>query len=223
MKAEELQLERRRIGTWGVLNPMRVKAVLAHAGKKVLDAGCANGEYVFLLLEKGYDAYGLDLLPSDAWAGPQQERFSVGDVRRLPYGDGEFDTVLLLEVLEHVADVDEALQEVRRVCRGNLVLSVPDARLDPLFAEAGLAFYHWVDRSHVQFFTADGLRAALERNGFVLRQLTGINPVSPELLFFFGLRLPLRLARLLARACRRLTWRRPRFMTLLAIADRNER
>jgi len=223
MNTEKLQLERQRIGTWGALNPMRVKTVLAHSGKKVLDAGCAGGEYVSFLRQRGYDAYGIDLLPSVAWTGPDRERFGVGDVRRLPYLDGEFDTVLLMEVLEHVADADEVLREAHRVCRKNLILSVPDALLDPIFAEAGLAFHHWIDRSHVQFFSQDDLRTALARNGFILRQMTGINPIYPELLFFTSLPLPLRLARFLARACRRLPWRKHRFMTLLAVAERSKR
>jgi SAM-dependent methyltransferase len=219
---KKLELERRRIGTWGALNSMRVKTVLAHSGKKVLDAGCATGEYVTFLRQRGYDAYGIDLLPSAAWAGPDRQRFRVGDVLHLPYADKEFDTVLLLEVLEHVPDAEGVLREVRRVSRQNLIISVPDAQMDPLFAEAGLAFHHWVDRSHVQFLDRDGLQALLERCGFVLQSLERINPIHPELLFFHSLPIPARLARFLARACRRLPFRKHRFMTLLAVARRRE-
>lgn len=222
MKGEILRQERQRIASWGTLNPMRLKTILAHAGKKVLDAGCATGEYVSFLRQRGYDAFGIDLLPSAAWAGPDRQRFSVGDVRHLPYPDGEFDTVLLLEVLEHVPDAEGVLREVRRVSRKNLILSVPDAQMDPLFAEAGLAFHHWVDRSHVQFFDRDELQALLERSGFALQSLERINPIHPELLFFCSLPIPARLARFLARACRRLPFRKHRFMTLLAVAQRRE-
>lgn len=220
MIAEKIDLERQRIGTWGVLNPMRAKTVLAHSGKKVLDAGCATGEYVFFLLQRGYDAFGIDLLPSKAWAGPDQERFTVGDVCHLPYPDGEFDSVLLMEVLEHVPNADSVLQEIHRVSRKNLILSVPDTQLDPLFTEAGLAFHHWIDRSHVQFYDQNELQVLLERNGFMLRRLEKINPIWPELLVFSSFPIPKRLARFLARACRKFPWRKRRFMTLLAVAER---
>lgn len=223
MNTETIEKERRRIASWGAVNPRRLKAVLAHAGRRVLDVGCASGEYVSLLRRQGYDAHGIDILPSAAWAGADRERFRVGDAARLPYADGEFDTVLLFEVLEHVPDPAAVLAEVRRVCRENLILSVPDARLDPSFAEAGLAFHHWVDRSHIQFFGADDLRALLERCGFVVLSLEGINPIRPELLFFSSFAIPSGLARFLARACARLPFRRHRFMTLLAVAERDDR
>jgi SAM-dependent methyltransferase len=222
MNTEKINQERQRIGTWGALNFARVKTVLDHAGKKILDAGCASGEYVDLLLQKGYDAYGVDLSPAKNWEGPHRERFSVGDISHLPYRDGEFDTVLLLEVLEHVPDADAVLREIHRISRKNLILSVPDAQLDPLFTEAGLAFHNWVDRSHVHFFNQEDLQIILEQNGFSLRHLERINPVYPELLFFSSFPIPIRLARLLARGCRKLPWRKHRFMTLLAVAERKD-
>ncbi|MBU4268220.1 MAG: class I SAM-dependent methyltransferase [Acidobacteria bacterium] len=222
MNAEKINLERQRIGTWGALNSLRVKTVLEHAGKKILDAGCASGEYVDFLLPRGYDAYGVDLFPAKTWQGPNRERFSVGDIRHLPYRDGEFDTVLLMEVLEHVPDAEAALREIHRVSRKNLILSVPDAQIDPLFSEAGLAFHHWVDRSHIQFFNQEDLQNLLEKNGFSLRRLERINPIYPELLFFSSFPIPIRLARLLARGCRKLPCRKNRFMTLLAVAARKD-
>ena len=222
MNAETISRERQRIGTWGTLNPSRLKAVLDHAGKKILDAGCASGDYVVFLLQRGYDARGIDLFPAETWEGPHRERFSVGDIGHLPYRDGEFDTVLLMEVLEHVPDPAAVLREIHRVSQKNLILSVPDARIDPLCTEAGLVFHHWVDRSHVHFFDPEGLQLILEQNGFSLRQLQQINPVYPELLFFSSLPIPIRLARLLARGCRKLPWRKSRFMTLLAVAERKD-
>ena len=222
MNAEKINLERQRIGTWGALNSSRVKTILAHAGNKILDAGCASGEYVGFLLKKGYDAYGVDLFPAKTWESPHRERFSVGDIRHLPYRDGEFDTVLLMEVLEHVPDAGAVLREIHRVSRKNLILSIPDAQIDPLFTEAGLAFHNWIDRSHIQFFNQEDLQIILEQNGFSVRQLERINPVYPELLFFSSFPIPIRLARLLARGCRKLPWRKHSFMTLLAVAERKD-
>lgn len=49
-------------GSWGNINPARLKAVLKFAGKTILDIGCSKGSYVKYLCEKGYDAYGIDVL-----------------------------------------------------------------------------------------------------------------------------------------------------------------
>ena len=51
----------------------------------------------------------------------------IGDITNLPFKDGEFDSVVCLEVLEHVADTKRSLAEVSRVLRprGILMLSTP--------------------------------------------------------------------------------------------------
>jgi SAM-dependent methyltransferase len=52
-------------------------------------------------------------------------RFACASAFELPFPDGEFDLVLFLEVLEHLPAPRLALDEARRVCRGELVASVP--------------------------------------------------------------------------------------------------
>jgi len=60
-------------------------------------------------------------------------RESVYDLQR---ADGEFDWVLLLEVLEHLDDVERALAEVFRVARRYVVISVPN---EPLWRVVNMA------------------------------------------------------------------------------------
>lgn len=53
-------------------------------------------------------------------------------VTELDEPDGYYDTVICMEVLEHLEDVDfeKALQNIRRVCKSHLIMSVPF--LEPL-------------------------------------------------------------------------------------------
>ncbi len=98
--------------------------------RTVLDVGCATGLVVEVLRELGMDAEGCDVSryavdhPSPGAAG----HLRVGDLLgRLPYEDGAFDVVVALETLEHLPpeDVDRALRELRRVCRGVLYATIP--------------------------------------------------------------------------------------------------
>jgi ubiquinone/menaquinone biosynthesis C-methylase UbiE len=55
--------------------------------------------------------------------------YDIGDARKLPYGDGEFDHVFASNLLEHFQDTTAILTEWARVLRldGFLELVVPDA------------------------------------------------------------------------------------------------
>ena len=175
------------------------------------------------LRRKGFSAFGFDLLPSPEWPDSGCGCFAGGDLLAIPFRDDAFDTSLLFEVLEHVPDVEQALAEVGRVTRETLILSVPDATLPPEFRDAGLTYFHWVDRTHVQFFTPDGIAEALERSGFVVKHQRHINPVRPEILFFESLRIPRPLRKILLKITGALPFRKQRFMTILIVARKRGR
>jgi SAM-dependent methyltransferase len=222
MTKKDLLEEKERIGTWGEINLSRLDLVLKHGGRKILDVGCATGSYVRFLLARGYDAYGLDLLPSKHWTSLPEGRLRQGDIQKIPFSDGEFDTVMAFEVLEHTENVDNAIVELRRVVRKSIILSVPDCERLEVFKESGLAYYHWTDRTHVHFFTAKTLRKKLEEHGLLVRYLDRINPVRPELLFLEGLSFLGFFRRWLARWAKSLPFKRPFRMTLVAVAEKSE-
>ncbi len=53
-----------------------------------------------------------------------------GNIYNLPYKDNSFDLVICAEVLEHLEKPIDAMNEIKRVCKKNLLLSVPN---EPLF------------------------------------------------------------------------------------------
>ncbi len=91
--------------------------------EKTLDAGCGEGILVEEYREKGYDITGLDLKYSSS-------HVKKGDIRDMPFRDGEFSLVLCLDVIEHLnyGDQGKALGEVHRVLRdgGLMLLAVPN-------------------------------------------------------------------------------------------------
>jgi SAM-dependent methyltransferase len=102
---------------------------MEHRGE-VLDIGCAGGMFDLLSKEGGIMGVGLDVsiasLREAKRASPGFD-FVLASAMRLPWLDSSFDTILMLDVLEHVPDDSKALQEVGRVLRpgGRLILSVP--------------------------------------------------------------------------------------------------
>ena len=98
-----------------------------------------------------------------------------------PYAPGSFDVVLLIEVLEHVADPASLLREVRPLIRtgGALWATTPHGR----GLSARLLGGDWTvvaPPEHLQLFSTRGIRALLGATGFVPVTVTtkSINPLE---------------------------------------------
>ncbi len=101
-------------------------------GRVVLDVGTGFGETVAYLLRRGVErVYTVDVDPAALLAARRAFRSFVelgvlrvvmASAEELPFGDGQFDSVVSVAVLHHVRDVAAALREARRVSRGLVVL-----------------------------------------------------------------------------------------------------
>lgn len=186
-----------------------VDFVAAYAGHSVLDLGCGLGGYTKALGERGFEVRGVDV------AREYVERArSLGvaadhyDGERLPYADGSFDTVALLEVLEHLDDPAALLREARRVARRGVLVSVPNTTQD--FGKVPVEFSHMLDVDHRQWFTVGSLEELL-RGVFGSAVVEQTAPVDGLVM---GLMLP-RPLRPLYRGLVRVGAARPRFYSRL--------
>jgi len=221
MNRKLIASEKQRLGSWGKTHPERTRILLKYSGEKILELGCCEGALVNFLYSQGYSVCGLDILPSTQWQPAPKKYFVGADARHLPFLSEEFDTVVAFEVLEHLAEPREALQEMKRVARKNLILSTPDAELHPFLRESGLAFFPWVDRSHLSFFTENSLRALIRESGLKIRLFTKINPVFPERILLESLGLPAAIVRFLGKFLRCLPRQKKFRMTFLVVAEKN--
>lgn len=92
----------------------------------VLDVGARDGYVSSLLADRVSEVTALDL--ARPVLDDHRVRCVKGDVRGLPFSDGEFDLVLCAEVLEHLmpADLHRACNELARVSSRWLLIGVPD-------------------------------------------------------------------------------------------------
>jgi SAM-dependent methyltransferase len=143
-------------------------ALLGAADGRVVEVGYGSGILLPALGARGGRVVGVDRHRGGAAVRAMARRYGVeadlvtGDVLGLPLAAGSVDVLVCLSVLEHVAALDAAAAEVRRVLRpgGVAVLGYPrvDGVMNALFPLIG---FRGIARHHVS--TPAAIEAALGR------------------------------------------------------------
>jgi SAM-dependent methyltransferase len=108
---------------------------------RTLELGCANGAFVGLLAEAGYDAVGLDLDPEvtrlarDAFQVP----VLTGPIEAQDLPAASLDVAIMMDVLEHLPDPPATLAAIGRLLAPDGVLLVQTPRFEPARSYEDLA------------------------------------------------------------------------------------
>ncbi len=109
--------------------------------QRFLEVGCGTATFLYSMLERGHDAYGIDnserrlavahaKIPVYGYPAEWQQRIRSGDASKLDFDSNFFDIVMGHQFIEHVSDVGSVLYELARVTKpgGAIVLWAPDYR-----------------------------------------------------------------------------------------------
>lgn len=90
----------------------------------LLDVGAGRGEGIRIAVESGHDPV-VGVEPVEYLAGGP---VIVGVATQLPFNDNDFDTVMCLDVLEHLVeeDIKPALREMKRVAKNYVFLTASE-------------------------------------------------------------------------------------------------
>src|SRR3989344_9373838 len=137
---------------------------------KVLDLGSGDGLLLSLLKEKGVAGEGLDI--SEEGVSKTRAKgidASVFDFsNKLPFSDSIFDTVIMLDLLEHLYDPESLLKEAVRVSKKDVIIGVPNfsslpARLQMLFGK--VPENNHPKKGHIFWFNYKVLQSMCLRSG----------------------------------------------------------
>ena len=157
------------------------KRCLLKKNFSLLDIGCGEARHIYGALQFE-DVYctGVDL--DEKSLGIAKKRgadFSIkkeylptfvkGDATQLPFEDQSFDTIICSEVLEHIHDFKQVIQEIKRLCKptSRVAISVPryyPEKICWLLSEK----YHQTPGGHVRIFNPNHLKKAFIDEGFRL-------------------------------------------------------
>lgn len=154
----------------------------------VLDLGCGRGDLCAPLRAKGCRIVGVDRRPADE---PRRfDAFHQADIERdgIPCSLREVDTVLLIDVLEHLSSPETFCTKLREVAQQNLsvriVLSAGNVgffvtRLMLLLGQFNYTKRGILDLTHTRLFTFSSLRRLLRESGFLVEKEKGLPAPVP--------------------------------------------
>ena len=161
-------------------------------GKNIIEIGCGIGTIIKLMLKKDNKITGVDIndkyikFLTKYYKNEKNLKFIKSDIINLPKKvKGKiFDTVVMVNVLEHIKDDDKALKIVNKLLKknGKIALMVPAFNMlfGPLDKSVG----------HFRRYNKNQLKKLLIRNGFIIQDIYYMNFIG-----FFGWFLNVRLLR----------------------------
>jgi len=137
---------------------------------RTLEIGCGQGDLLRAVQhDPCFEARGLDYADGPlGYARSLGLRVDKGDIQSMRFGDGTFDLVVALHVLEHVHDLDATLADIYRVLRpGGLVFVVCPCVSHIKARWAGTRWKYIGAPAHLWYFSTTTLSRFLEKAGFV--------------------------------------------------------
>ena len=170
--------------TWKTVGPLlwsQFREVMIHSqykSGKWLDAGCAKGFLLKIASQHGWKPYGFDV---SAYAVreaqkncPNAHLFVLNAEDKLPFGDGFFEVITALELIEHLRAPENFLEEAYRVLKPNGMLFITTPNASSLFnSRAVRGIYRSLkystpfdDETHVSYFDSESITRTLKCHKF---------------------------------------------------------
>jgi SAM-dependent methyltransferase len=103
-----------------------VKKYLPLYKGNVLDIGCGQSPYKFLLNKNETKYFGIDIIDANKF-GYYNPDVIAFDGKNIPFESDKFDAVICTEVLEHVRDFQHLIDEIYRTAKTNadIIVTIP--------------------------------------------------------------------------------------------------
>ncbi len=153
--------------------------------KKILEVGAGDGS-ILKYLDEFHFAPEIHALEISKSGVEQIDNRKIGSLRSvqvfdgysIPFGDHEFDLVILSHVLEHVEFERMLLREIKRVAK-HVVIEVP---IDYRYG-VDKRMKHFLAYGHINMYTPSSLRFLLQTEGFEI-VTDKISVIEPEVTKF---------------------------------------
>lgn len=152
------------------VNPQKVDLIHKYLSQgRCLDVGCGNGLYGLPIQEACGSILQVDLLDRRVDAA-REFPFREMDAQTLDLPDDSFRHAVAFDIMEHLDDDVLFISELKRVCSGTILISVPNVDDTPL-QRIKLTHKHHVDKTHRREYAKDELIHKFENAGLEVLEI----------------------------------------------------
>lgn len=141
---------------------------------RVLDLGCGSGSFVLSMLQRGWDAYGVEISRAAAEVGRSKAGLNIfcGQLEDARFAPEFFDYIRSNHSFEHLSCPSQTLQEIYRILKpeGKLMIAVPN--IDSINATVfGQYWWYLGAPLHPFLYSVDTLCGMLRRSRFAIENV----------------------------------------------------
>jgi len=141
---------------------------------RLLDVGCATGDFLGIAKSRGWEVSGVDISPAyaDRIAKRLNVSITVGDFNKVHYSPESFDVVRMGDSIEHMLDPRGAVKKVFSILRPGGIGYVRTPDISHIMPR--LVGKRWIQLKpfeHLYYFSRATMRRLLEEEGFYLLKM----------------------------------------------------
>ena len=141
---------------------------------RLLDVGCATGEFLAATQARGWQAYGVETSPASAQIARELTgaQIHTGTLDTAPFEQGSFDVITMFEVIEHLQSPRSYIEIISRLLRpgGLLAISTPNIR-SVSYRLLGRDWDVVGPNDHLYYFSPRTLQRLLADHGFAIHTM----------------------------------------------------
>jgi len=147
----------------------------AKVNERILDVGCGEGYYDWLIAQKGAHVVGIDsdgkrLRDALFYNKTANTKFICADAERLSFADGAFAGVVSFCVIEHLDNDDNTISEIHRVLKPGGIFVVSADSLSSIWISQLEQDKHRRRYNVKNYYQIKNLKEKLQRCGFEIIQ-----------------------------------------------------
>ena len=118
----------------------KILSIINPKSQKLIDVGCGNG-YLIKKITNVKNKYGCDVFDEKDFKFSKYFKYSKQDIKNINFENQFFDTVICCHTIEHIPDINKAINELKRIAKKELIIVVPKQRYNFYTLDLHLHFF----------------------------------------------------------------------------------